>query len=181
MSSAPTINLLVNPPAQDIRTSNNHLMYADDPQVRQIAENANTHQEYLDALSTDIIQAIQAIADFINITSGIQPGGYFNDTGTSFAPNFVNGHTQCFHMTGNATINPIAGVAIAGDEITIILVQDATGGRTVTWDATYLGNPGGFQPDPTASTATIYVFGVNDNSVAHLFLKSPPITMVSWP
>jgi hypothetical protein len=56
------------------------------------------------------------------------------NSGTSLALNWRNGNQQLVALTGNVTFtfsNPIYGATYR-----LILVQDATGGRTVTWPAT---------------------------------------------
>jgi hypothetical protein len=40
-------------------------------------------------------------------------------------------------LSGNITIDPPSGLPRAGDELEFRFLQDATGGRTVTWDATF--------------------------------------------
>jgi hypothetical protein len=104
---------------------------------------------------------------------------YFNaGSGTTLSPNIANGTTQEFTLTGDATINALTGGA-PGDEIVLVLVQDATGGRQVaSWDASY-HFPGTFGLDPTPATATVFTFRVN--AAGNLFLTCAPITALPWP
>lgn len=138
--------------------------------------------EALDALHNGVSSALsfaQSAASSIVIPSGIG-GGDFVGSGTVFAPNFANGHTQELTLTGDATINAAIGPIVPGDEMVIVLIQDSTGGWQVTsWDASYLF-PGTFGLDPTPATATVFTFRVN--SASHLFLKCPPVTGITpWP
>jgi hypothetical protein len=103
---------------------------------------------------------------------------YDNGSGASFTPNFAQGTTQVCTLTGNATINLSAG-AQAGQEVILILVQDATGGWQVTsWDASYYF-AGEFDLDPTPSTATVFRF--IPNAAGNLIQSGPPVTSVPWP
>lgn len=111
------------------------------------------------------------------VNGGIGGAGLFSGTGATFTPDFNNGLTQIWTLTADLTINAAIN-GHPGDEIVIVLVQDATGGWQATWDATYLF-PGTFGLDPTPSTATVFVFRVNGSG--HLFLKAPATTGTPWP
>ena len=54
----------------------------------------------------------------------------------SWTPNKNNGTIQKATLTGNTTLNAITNLS-AGQGITLILTQDATGSRTLTADAAY--------------------------------------------
>ncbi len=169
--------LLTNPPSQDIGPDNDYLLSSDDPTVRSLSQSLKTHQEFLNSLVSDLVQDITSIVNSIPIPS---VGGYVQSSGTSLTPNLTNAHTNEFTMTGDSNVNPPTGQSIAGDELTVIIVQDAVGGHALTWDPIYLF-PGVFAPDPTALAASIYVFKVNAHQPTHLFLKSPPLIGVPWP
>lgn len=141
------------------------------------------NSQALDTLDENF-QTLAGVVSDIQASSGgssvpVANTNYFNaGSGTTFSPNYANGATQEFTLTGNATINAVTG-ASPGWEIVLILVQDATGGRQVTsWDASF-HFPGQFDLDPTAATATCFVFGVN--GAGNLFLMSPPTTQLLWP
>jgi hypothetical protein len=56
---------------------------------------------------------------------------YSANTGTALTIDLANGTVQKLTLTGNATLTMPA--AVAGKSFIIILTQDATGGRSVTW------------------------------------------------
>jgi hypothetical protein len=62
-------------------------------------------------------------------------------------------------LTGNVTLDVPASPS-AGAVFCVRLVQDSTGGRTVTFSAFYLG-VSGFALDTTADTAASLVFQIN--------------------
>ena len=57
-------------------------------------------------------------------------------------------------MTAN--ISPTFSGSVAGDEVTVVLVQDGTGGRTVTWPTNVDAQTP--QPVGTLSTKTTFKF-----------------------
>ena len=56
----------------------------------------------------------------------------------TITPDFVNGSIQNLTLTGNITLNSL-GNAVAGRSMTLILTQDATGGRTLTSSMKFAG------------------------------------------
>ena len=56
---------------------------------------------------------------------------YSANTGTALTIDLANGTVQKLTLTGNATLT--MPTAVAGKSFIIILAQDATGGRSVTW------------------------------------------------
>jgi hypothetical protein len=74
---------------------------------------------------------------------------YGNATGT-ITPDFVNGSIQNLTLTGNITLNSLSN-AVAGSSMTLILNQDATGGRTLTSSMKYAS---GFKTLSVAPSAT---------------------------
>jgi hypothetical protein len=61
----------------------------------------------------------------------------------SYTPDFFSFcGTQEITLTGNITVNaPGNGPYPQGAKVTIILKQDATGGRTITWNGIYVNTP----------------------------------------
>jgi len=59
------------------------------------------------------------------------------NTGTSVTPDATNGPVQTFTANNNFTLNLPTGFA-GGDNLTLIITQDATGSRTITPNASYL-------------------------------------------
>ena len=78
------------------------------------------------------------------------------NTGTAITVNLANGTVQNLTLTGNATIT--MPTAVAGKSFIIMLRQDATGSRSVTWSTVVW--PGGTAPTitGTASKMDMYSF-----------------------
>ena len=55
---------------------------------------------------------------------------------SSFTPDPTLGEIIILNLTGNITINAVSG-PVAGQVMTFVFVQDATGNRSVTWNAAY--------------------------------------------
>ena len=96
--------------------------------------------------------------DTIAADAVVFAGGEFdngNETGT-FALDWNNGQKQRATLTGNITTLNITDLDIAGGaaSLTLKLIQDATGSRTVTWPAGVLWAGGAA---PTLSTAAASV------------------------
>lgn len=81
---------------------------------------------------------------------------YTANTGTAITVSLTNGTVQQLTLTGNATIT--MPTATAGKSFVIMLKQDATGSRSVTWSTVTW--PGGTAPTitGTASKQDIYSF-----------------------
>ena len=81
---------------------------------------------------------------------------YSANTSTAITVALTNGTVQLLTLTGNATIT--MPTAVAGKSFIIMLKQDATGSRTVTWSTVVWG--GGTAPTitSTASKQDIYSF-----------------------
>jgi len=62
-----------------------------------------------------------------------------NSGTATITPNVANGSVQKYTLTGNITWNAF-GTPIAGQSITMILVQDGTGGRTLTSTMKFAGS-----------------------------------------
>jgi uncharacterized protein YbdZ (MbtH family) len=58
------------------------------------------------------------------------------NSGTSFTPSGLAGSTFVYTVTGAATINAPGGL-VQGRVYTFIIIQNATGGFAVTWNAAY--------------------------------------------
>lgn len=81
---------------------------------------------------------------------------YTANTSTAITVSLANGTVQQLTLTGNATIT--MPTAVAGKSFIIMLKQDGTGSRTVTWSTVVW--PGGTAPTitSTASKQDIYSF-----------------------
>ena len=81
---------------------------------------------------------------------------YSANSSTAITLSLANGTFQIITLTGNATIT--MPTAVSGKSFILLLKQDATGSRTVTW--TTVAWPGGTAPTitSTASKQDIYSF-----------------------
>ena len=88
--------------------------------------------------------------------SGGWPGGYYEiPYGATVVPDLANGLTQEITLTGNVIFGvPVrgGGALIAGDWLVLKIIQDATGSRTITWNAVYL-----LPPDLTPAPDTLSI------------------------
>lgn len=177
----PTSSVIKNlPPNQDIRPYLQRFYNSSDQIDNDAGAALNTVQEHLDGLSTSQTEVISYLNSLYALfqTLFVQ-GGYIELlAGTNFTIDIGQGHTQVLPLIGDATINAPTGLLIPGDELVLILVQDSVGGHQATWDAMF-HFPGVFGLDPTANTATVFVFRIN--SAFHCILKSPPVTNIQWP
>jgi hypothetical protein len=74
--------------------------------------------------------------------------------------------STCYTVTlgGNRTLDPPTGEA-AGQEGHLVVLQDGTGGRTLTFDASYAGEGGlSMRPDPAISATTVYWYRVRGSN-----------------
>lgn len=99
------------------------------------------------------------------ISAGVFSDGYTEETvtantGTAYTIDLANGTVQILTLTGNCTFT--FPTVTAGRGFTLILKQDATGSRTVTWPSVTnpVKWPSGIAPSitSTASKADKYVF-----------------------
>jgi hypothetical protein len=83
---------------------------------------------------------------------------------STITPNLFQGNaTKFITLTGNVTISiPSTSQRMRGKEITYVIVQDSTGGRTITWNAAYkIYN---WLPDLTPNGITSIKFIVGDDA-----------------
>jgi len=81
---------------------------------------------------------------------------YTANSSTAITLSLTNGTVQIITLTGNATIT--MPTAVSGKSFTLLLKQDATGSRTVTWST--VSWPGGTAPTITSTASKLdkYVF-----------------------
>jgi hypothetical protein len=127
----------------------------------------NPAPQYLLSLSgtnrNNDINLVGDVADFAlglveNPTNGTTAGnrislnanGGFASTNyaATVTPDLSTGHVHVINLTGNITVNRPINMK-DGDRLAIIFIQDATGGRTVTWGTGFPEK--WWQPDQTAS------------------------------
>lgn len=79
------------------------------------------------------------------------------NTGTAYTINTANGTVQILTLTGNCTFT--FPTAVAGESFILLLKQDGTGSRTVTWPAAVKW-PGGTAPTITSTASKLdkYIF-----------------------
>jgi len=87
---------------------------------------------------------------------------YSANTSTAITVDLTNGTVQNLTLTGNATIT--MPTAVAGKSFIIILSQDGTGGRTVTWSTVSWPSATAPTITSTASKKDIYSFFSNGTS-----------------
>jgi hypothetical protein len=87
---------------------------------------------------------------------------YTANTSTAITIDLANGTVQNLTLTGNATIT--MPTAVAGKSFIIILSQDATGSRTVTWSTVSWPSATAPTITSTASRRDIYSFFSNGSS-----------------
>jgi hypothetical protein len=92
---------------------------------------------------------------------------YGNASGT-ITPDFNNGSIQKLTLTGNITMNTL-GNAIAGRSMTLILTQDATGGRALTSSMKYAD---GFNSLSVTANSTDIISVFYDGSVYYASLTT---------
>jgi hypothetical protein len=87
-------------------------------------------------------------------TNGYTEEVYTANSSTAITLNLANGSFQVITLTGNATIT--MPTATAGRSFILLLKQDGTGSRTVTW--TTVKWPGGTAPTITATASKQDIF-----------------------
>lgn len=85
----------------------------------------------------------------LNLSSDYRENWVSATSGTAYTIDIAAGTLQDVQLTGNCTFTFPAG-AIAGRSFILLLSQDGTGGRTVTWPAAVRW-PGGTAPTITAT------------------------------
>jgi hypothetical protein len=81
---------------------------------------------------------------------------YAANTSTALTISLANGTVQLLTLTGNATLT--MPTAVAGKSFIILLAQDATGGRSVTWSTVSWPSATAPTITSTASKKDIYSF-----------------------
>lgn len=99
------------------------------------------------------------------IEAGVFSNGYTEEvatanTSTAYTIDLANGSVQILTLTGNCTFT--FPTVVSGKGFTLLLLQDATGSRTVTWPSSVKW-PAGTAPTITATASKMdkYVFVAN--------------------
>jgi len=99
-------------------------------------------------------------------------------SGGFYTPNITNGQFQQILLTSNITVNAVVG-ATTPAQLGFVFVQDATGGRTVAWNASYIGVGAG-DVDPTANSYSIFEFVLRGSDLRPVLVRRPLVGM-PWP
>lgn len=108
----------------------------------QIAARAYVHRESIIGRITSTVFEPFEIITVTNLILGTGPSNViYPSFSSSYTPNSANGNVTFSSVTGNITINSnTTGVPpIDGQIITFTFIQDATGGHTITWNASWRG------------------------------------------
>jgi hypothetical protein len=106
-----------------------------------------TGTNIVDATATAIVSGDVATWDYLapvavlvadNDTDALFQAG---STGTTPTPNCQNGLTQVWTMNNNISVGVPTNPPQIGQTLTLVFVQDATGGRTIVWNAAYRNAP----------------------------------------
>lgn len=121
-----------------------------------------------------------ANGNFLSLGSGTSStpiNAMGNTTGAGVSIDLSKGTIVTMTLTGNVTSSSFANApASAGQEITFIITQDATGGRTFAWPTAIV--PALLGPAPTLTASSVSVFkGVVDSSGKVNFITNGPIVV----
>lgn len=129
-------------------------------------------QSVSDALTNHIAQQtnVHGIVSSAQLATGIGGGPdlYFSAGNSGAAKTFdlINGNVQEVTLTANSTFT-FTNTAVTMDAShayswRLSVLQDATGGRTVTWPASVTWLSGNPSPNPVASSKTDFIFYTKD-------------------
>lgn len=108
------------------------------------------------------------------VTSGINAMG--NVTGAALAINLALGNVITMTLTGNVTSSSFTNaLAAAGQEVTFIITQDGTGGRTFVWPTAVV--PAGIAPYPSIALGAVSTFKatIDGSGNANFSLNGPVV------
>jgi len=121
-----------------------------------------------DATGTAVLDTATQTLTNKTVEAGTFTNGYTEktvtaNTGTAYTIDLANGTVQILTLTGNCTFT--FPTATAGRSFILLLKQDGTGSRTVTWPAAVKW-PGSTAPTitSTASRCDKYIFTADNNS-----------------
>ena len=134
-----------------------------------IVDDVNTDSAY----RTGGVIVINSTKDLVNVRTANFSAEYSNGSqaGPTYTVNWNNGQKQVITLTGNITTMSFTAPAGTGNFL-LRVVQDGTGGRTITWPASVRW-PGGTAPTLSAGAnavdiVTFYYNGTNYYGVASL-------------
>jgi hypothetical protein len=89
-------------------------------------------------------------------------------SGGTVTPNYASGAIHEVVLTASpVNVNAISGTVPAGASYDIVLTQDSTGGRQVTWDSSYHGLTG-WEISTAASTYSVFTFAMDPSGYSVL-------------
>lgn len=138
---------------------------ADGTSGQVISTNGSGALSFVSASSGDVtLTGIQTLTNK-TIEAGVFTNGYTEEvvtanTSTAYTIDLANGSVQILTLTGNCTFT--FPTVVSGKGFTLLLLQDATGSRTVTWPASVKW-PASTAPTITATASKMdkYVFVAN--------------------
>lgn len=139
-------------------------------QLQQMADGLSSDQQDIKGFLVSLYDALTTITQQPMVTL---PRGTL-----SVVPDLTQGSWNTLVLTNNVTIGKVSG-PLSASELNFIIAQDATGGRTVTWDADYIGL-GGLALTTTANTYSVLRFVIRAVDLRPV-LTAVPITGKTWP
>ena len=131
--------------------------------IRLLSGSGNNYVQFTTSGFTTAINTTglgyQNILD-INQSGGGSVSQSYSDT---FSPDNLSGAVLNIGvLTGNMTVNAPKANISSSKNLTLCFTQDATGGRTLTWNSVYL--PYGWQPQSAANATSNITFAWNGSS-----------------
>lgn len=139
-------------------------------QLQQAADGLGSS---VSTIKTFVVGVYQALVAYLNQKQFTIPSG-----AATILPDLSLDQSQLLVLTTATTIKPPVN-AISGSLFNLILVQDATGGRVVTFDASYIGLAG-LSLTTTANTYSSLQFIMRDSDLRPVLLTTP-LTGKTWP
>ena len=138
---------------------------ADGTSGQVISTNGSGALSFVSASSGDVTLTGTQTLTNKTIEAGVFTNGYTEEvvtanTSTAYTIDLANGSVQILTLTGNCTFT--FPTVVSGKGFTLLLLQDATGSRTVTWPASVKW-PASTAPTITATASKMdkYVFVAN--------------------
>lgn len=135
--------------------------------------------ERLRRIGSSVASVARQVVDIGGGSGGPSPaseGDYIIPVvGAAAVVNVANGVNQEVPLAIPTTAIGAPGGGVLGSRLTLFLVQDATGGRLVTWDSVYKGI-GLFEIDTTPLTYSVFEFVLRTGYT--WWLKNTPLTGV---
>lgn len=81
-------------------------------------------------------------------------------TNSSYTPDVTTQETHLVTMSGNVTVNAPSNTSFVnpGNKTCLVFVQDATGGRALSWNAAWRNAPSGLGATAAAGSRALFEF-----------------------